>query len=152
WEANRDIDDTKLTVPLYDHLKNVGEAIYDLAGTFFHRELRENGVFTDLGRQLRTNELEVNNCGPHDGKRLKDPMEIDAAPYELVEMYLKGTPLYKFMCTPVPLKIDRTRFNEHGFVFARSGWGKTQALRTIIAQFLEEPDPPGLFLIDSLGG
>ena len=39
----------------------------------------------------------------------------------------------------------------HGAVFAKSGHGKTQTLRTIIRSFLEEDDPPALFIIDSLG-
>src|SRR5262245_18414636 len=45
WQQDHSFDNHKLSVPLHDLLKNPAEAIYDLCGTFFHREIMEEGLF-----------------------------------------------------------------------------------------------------------
>src|SRR5262249_44727534 len=71
---------------------------------------------------------------------------------EVITAYHYNTPWADiFADMQVPLPITRERFNEHGALFARSGHGKTRALRAFVAQFLQEPDPPALFLMDSMG-
>ena len=51
----------------------------------------------------------------------------------------------------MPFIIPRKTYAEHGTIFAKSGHGKTQTLRSILANFLQEQDPPALFVMDSLG-
>ena len=42
-------------------------------------------------------------------------------------------------------------YTEHTAIFAPSGHGKTQLLQTLIYEFLNEPDPPAMFVVDSQG-
>ena len=69
----------------------------------------------------------------------------------MVTAYLGGTPLAPFVQTTVPFVIPRRAYSEHGALFAKSGHGKTQTLRTILSAFFQEEDPPALFIMDSLG-
>ena len=40
---------------------------------------------------------------------------------------------------------------EHGILVAGSGHGKTQALGAIIASYLDDPNPPGMLIVDFTG-
>src|SRR3982751_159629 len=55
-EADAGFQRDPVHVPLYELLTNAGEAIYNFAGTFFHRELRDAGLFQELRNQLTQNE------------------------------------------------------------------------------------------------
>lgn len=64
---------------------------------------------------------------------------------------LRSTPLAQIFPIQSTFGIPHKAYGEHGALFAKSGHGKTQTLRTIIHGFLEEDDPPALFIMDSLG-
>lgn len=70
---------------------------------------------------------------------------------ELIETYLKDTPFLDLFLTPIAFAIPDTAFGEHAAIFAPSGHGKTQLLQNLITGFLNEPDPPAMFILDSQG-
>src|SRR5262249_13003782 len=106
-------------------------------------------AFPNLASTLLTNIYRLSGVDPQkpSSKQLLSPLTYDGDPTD----FLYDTPFWELFTTYVPFSIKRERFNEHGCLFARSGHGKTRALRSFIAQFLQEPDPPALFIMDSLG-
>ncbi len=85
---------------------------------------------------------------PH---RIVTPRDCGLPPERMIEAYLGGTPLAGFVEIPVPFAIPRETLTEHGAIFAPTGHGKTQLLQTLVHGFLQEEDPPGMFVIDSQG-
>ena len=138
------------SVPLYELLP-MGEVIESVHLHFLNNPYPHH--LPQLKAQLKKNDAMVHGLSAYQRLKTKvpSPSEMELEPYEYVEKFLHHTPFYQFFCTKVPFRIPRARFQEHGFLFAKSGHGKTQALRSLVAQFLQEPDPPALFLIDSLG-
>jgi hypothetical protein len=139
------------TIPLHDALDDIGHAIMDFALPLFMAG--KEGYFGDVRKVLADNECTMNGLTPYQRHRTRipDPWQRDEPPDELCWLYFRDTWLHAVMKLPIPFRIERERFNEHGAIFARTGHGKTQALRSFVAQFLSEPDPPALFLLDSLG-
>jgi hypothetical protein len=142
------------TVPLYDLLP-MGDCIQSIHGHFLYdyHELAPKNLLGALRQQLRKNDANAHGISVYQRMKTKvpSPEELDWEPYVFVEKFLHHTPFYQFFCTRVPFRIKRERFTEHGALFARSGHGKSRALRAFVAQFLQEQCPPALFLIDSLG-
>ena len=83
--------------------------------------------------------------------RLTSPAESGLVGSDLVRAYLSGTPFLELFTTPLPFTIPHSAYRAHGCVFAPSDHGKTQTLQAIIASLLNEPDPPALFIMDSMG-
>jgi hypothetical protein len=83
--------------------------------------------------------------------RLTAPAESGLAGADLLEAYLADTPFLDLLTTPVPFAIPRHAYRAHGCIFAPADHGKTQTLQALIAGFLQEPDPPALFIMDSMG-
>jgi uncharacterized protein DUF87 len=83
--------------------------------------------------------------------RLVFPCLSDMPVAQMPYAYLRNTPLFGLFTMDVPFVIPRKTYAEHGALFAKSGHGKTQTLRSILASFLQEDDPPALFIMDSLG-
>jgi hypothetical protein len=110
----------------------------------------ELGLFTGVCRQLYTNLCEASGRRPGDESRrpYRTPLESGLAPAELVQTYLRGTPFYAFLLTPIPLRLSHeTRFN-HWHVLAGSGHGKTVLIENLIRHDLASDDPPSIILID----
>lgn len=138
------------TIPLYDALDDCGQAITDFCLPLLY-DCPES--LRDLRRKLFDNENRMNKLSARERrkKHIPAPQERDEEPRELCFLYFRDTPLLEFFNTAINFRIRRARFNEHGALFARSGHGKTRALRAFVAQFLQEPDPPALFIMDSMG-
>src|SRR6266571_6897367 len=154
--ANVDTDfDATPSVPAYAIVKDCGKAILDLVRPLFHRDILERGLFPELRKQLLDNENAASEISQVDRilgkKKIIGSDKYDAEPDELVRLYLRHTPFYQFLHARVPFRIPRSTYAEHGALFAKSGHGKTQTLRAIVAGFLQEEDPPALFIMDSLG-
>ncbi len=138
-----------MTVPLYDII-DVGRLIIEI----HHHIIYQLGeAFYPLRKQLLDNENDYHGINAYQRRKTRVPIasEVDEEPEEPVRAYLKHTPFRDLFYTQVPFRIPRKAFAEHGAIFAKSGHGKTQTLRAIIAGFLNEPDPPALFIMDSLG-
>ena len=92
--------------------------------------------------------FEQYETAPH---RIVVPKDCGLAPEQMIQAYLGGTPLVALAEMPVPFAIPRRTLAEHGAIFAPTGHGKTQLLQTLAHSFLQEDDPPGMFVIDSQG-
>ena len=79
------------------------------------------------------------------------PHMSDLPPDELAAAYLAGTPFLEFVRTPVAFVIPRNAYRAHTAIFGPSDHGKTQTIQHIVAGFMNEPDPPALFIMDSMG-
>jgi hypothetical protein len=143
-----------LQAPLIDLLNaKPGDIIDRVTSCFLSEDLREVVLLENIREALYTNACRASGIQPFEetSKAIIPASKSDLSPQELIRTYLADTPFRDIFQQKVPFLIRRERFNEHGAIFARSGHGKTQALRAFVAQFLQEPDPPALFLIDSLG-
>jgi len=142
-----------INVPLYELLSPQGETVERMTSVLMSPDIEDTNLFSKLRETLVLNGCRASGVLPQEieNKKLTPASESDLPPQELFATYLAGTPFLNILTQSAPFHIERERFNEHGAIFARSGHGKTQALRAFVAQFLQEPDPPALFLIDSLG-
>lgn len=77
------------------------------------------------------------------------PTAAKLSPPELVASYLTDTPFQKLFRLSVPFSIPLKTYAEHGFIFAKSGHGKSQTMRTILADLIDKDC--ALFLLDGNG-
>lgn len=149
------IERTSLSIPLLDCLLTTpGDVIERISSTLLSEDLHDVGLFTRVRDTIYVNACNASGVQPYQEtqKQFVPASQSTLPTEELFRTYLGGTPFFNALHDVlVPFQIKRERFNEHGCIFAKSGHGKTQTLRAIVAQFLQEPDPPALFLIDSLG-
>ena len=148
------------SVPLYALLDPV-DIVCRLVGTFLNELVPETPdaiaalPFMRTRLRLWQNLLDISHLTPEQVERtphkLIGPKDCGLPPAEMVTAYLGGTPLAPFVQTAVPFAIPRKTFAEHGAIFAPTGHGKTQLLQTLIYCFLQEDDPPGMFILDSQG-
>ena len=111
-------------------------------------------IFPDLNQSLTSNLARASGIAwpimPRQKLVYPQDYRVDTR-QELILAYLDGTPLLHLMVTPIPFSIPRKAYQEHGAIFAPTGHGKTQTLGSFIHAFLSEPDPPGMFILDSRG-
>lgn len=146
-------DNPTLTVPLVTLMRDPGSTVDKIIGTLLNEELVNAGLFTTLQERLYENICIASGVLPD--KEQRKPFvkadESELPPSELVETYLKNTPLLDLFFTPIPFNIpDEQRF-EHTHVIAGAGHGKTQLLQHLIFADLSRPNPPALVVIDSQG-
>ncbi|MCZ7594255.1 MAG: DUF87 domain-containing protein [Hyphomicrobium sp.] len=146
--------DTELALPLYTLIPQIkffpGLVYHHFASPVF----AGRPLFPSLHATLDENTIRASGFDPktYDGKRkLTFAHEAEGSVETVLETYLRGTPFLQLLATPVPFSIPRHLYAEHAAVFAPSGHGKTQTLQALIAGFLKEPDPPGMFILDSQG-
>lgn len=109
-------------------------------------------AFRNLRGTLYDNLIRASGYTPAtwDGKRkLTLPHEIDGSTEHVLERCLINTPFLSLLADPVPFKIPLDSYKEHGFLFAKSGHGKSQTLRALFTSLLSEDC--ALFLIDGNG-
>jgi len=139
-------------VPLYA-LLDAHDLVDRIIGTLSRPELLDRGLLAGFNDQIYRNICAVSKVVPYEP--LKRPLvpaaDCDLPAAELIEAYLHDTPFRELLLSDVPFAIPDKSFREHAAVFAPSGHGKTQLLQHLICQFLDEPDPPALFVMDSQG-
>ena len=109
-------------------------------------------LFDDLRRQLYRNLITASGYDPgtYDGKRkLVVPAESRDAPEDVYRKYLANTPFLDILDFPVPFAIPIDSYREHGFLFAKSGHGKSQSMRAMLSSLLDQDC--ALFVIDGNG-
>ena len=142
-EADTDPDVPSPVVPLIDAFRDpyvVMQACIRLADPHF----------PFLGHILSRNVIRASGHDPlnYKGQRLK-ALEEHGSPTDALELVLGDTPLFRLFAALIPFEIPEATWKEHGFLFAKSGHGKTQTLRSITTSLLEKDC--ALFLIDGLG-
>jgi len=141
-----------LSVPLHTFL-DVNDVVDRIIGTLSQLELYDAGLFATLNDRIYRNICAASNVVPYEDHK-RPLVTAGGSPLrgqELIDTYLRDTPFLDLLRTPIPFVIARKVFTEHGAIFAPAGHGKTQVLQSIIAGFLNEPDPPAMFILDSQG-
>jgi hypothetical protein len=148
---NREHDKAEMTIPLYEVL-DVRGPLVSILWHFVH-EIKSDDHY-ELRKQLLENENSYHKVTNYTRrtKFIPPPTDIDEEPEDLVRIYLKGTPFYDFfMYTKVPFTISKKALSEHLFCCAKQGHGKTVLLSNFVTQFLQDPEQPGLFILDPAG-
>lgn len=144
---------SSFTVPLIDLLPNAAVVVDRVIGTITDQGLQDVGLFTSVARRMYENVCAASGRIADDESR-KPFVTADKSTLpgpELVAAYLGGTPFEAIFKVQVPFTIPRKTFASHGIILAPPNHGKTQLLGTICHDFLQEPDPPGLFVLDPHG-
>lgn len=146
-----------LSAPLHTVIDAV-DLTERLLGTFldetnFPDDYPASLTFQYTRGQLVLNILRVSKLTPEHAdknpQRLIAPRNCHLHGEDLLHAYLGGTPFESYLRTDVPIAIPTSAYREHGFLFAKSGHGKTQTLRALFASLLKEDC--ALFLIDGNG-
>lgn len=137
------------TVPLASLTPTYAQYVNSINAHFVGSKYGDNRTFGNLAHKISENMQIASGIEPWkpSSRKLLSVLEYDGDPSD----YLRGTAFENFFKTAVPFVIPRKTWAEHGALFGKSGHGKTQTLRAIVANFLNEDDPPALFIIDSLG-
>lgn len=146
-------DPSPFTIPLVYTLSEPKKLIDQILSSLCERKYVEAAVFVDLSNQLFRNYCAVSGIAdPENAKKpLKYASENDAPLQEIVDAYLKNTPLRDFFLAPVPLKFTHEERFSHMHVVGGSGAGKTQLLQNLILNDLQSEAPPALVIVDSQG-
>ncbi|MCT8327935.1 type IV secretory system conjugative DNA transfer family protein [Acidimangrovimonas sediminis] len=115
------VEVTQFTHPL-------GQTVQDVIAPFF----RDNDY--RHFKRLR-DRLDANLAATHRGSPV---LPVDYKGADIVDTYLRGTPLKDLFRLKTPFTIPKDRRFEHMHIVAGSGHGKTQTLQYFIARDLEE--------------
>ena len=109
-------------------------------------------LFPALSNQIVRNAIYASGYTPetHKNQRLTAMIDHKGSVHETAAAYLAKTPLLELLQARVPFSIPLKTYREHGFMYAKSGHGKTASMRTLVAGLLDQDC--SLFLIDGNGG
>ncbi len=141
-----EIEQGAFTVSLLDMLPDAGTFLEQIAAALYP----VSATFRDQYDQNRcaasrlpfTKESRVS-------PKLVRPSAYNGTSREIVDTFLKGTPLAALSLARLPFGIPEAQRGEHWHLLGGSGHGKTQTLSHIIMSDLQKPDPPALIIIDS---
>lgn len=143
--------DSPMTVPLIDLMKDPYQFLRDFEEFICRPWYKNNLVFRNSATVLNdaiTAIYRDEHVEPE--KRRRRPLTELHEPKELLFRLFKDfDPIIDLLLTPIPFKVPLKTFTEHGFLFAKSGHGKTQTLRAIAAEKFDQDC--ALFLIDGNG-
>ena len=131
---------THTTIPLHDWISK--STIQAMMLPFFNKKVVEHHLLRDLSNTL------ADNFG---ATKKTNPSDFKGTTAEAAATYLRDTPLLPLFKTLIPFTIPRKKYVEHGAIFAPTGHGKTRLLEHTIVSFLNEPNPPAMFIMDSMG-
>lgn len=135
-----------LTIPLIDAIPRVGEPTYDVAIAFYTDEIKEAHLFDELKRQLDENDWMASG----QSATYVRPWEYKGSPREIVNAYLRDTPLLRLFDEPLPFVLpDEARFSGH-WILSPPGRGKTTLLHAMVMEDIRRPGA-SLILMDSKG-
>jgi hypothetical protein len=139
------------TLPLVHLLPDPKLFVEGLFGVLWDQSYVDNGLFVDVSRRMYLNMCEVSGIAdPREPKKpFKRPSQNDAPLYEIVDLYLSGTPFRDFFLTAVPLRFTQEERFSHMHVVGGSGAGKTTLLQNLILSDLTSDEPPSLVIVDS---
>lgn len=155
WQRWPEERGTVATVPLYDVLTSVGNAINQvMVAVCYNDALLQDSSLYALRKKLFANEASAHGLSLYERrkKKITPVWEMDEPPEKLCDMYLRGTPFLEFFNTQVPFVIPRKTFASHGIILAPPNHGKTQLLGSLISSFLRDTDNRvGCFVLDPHG-
>ena len=127
------------SVPLYALLGDVHDVVDRTVGTLMKSRFADLGLFTQLQAAIFANACQVSGVpvDQESKKPLISPADSKLPPAELIEAYLRDTPLFDLFMAPVPFSLPQTTRFEHMHIVAGSGHGKTQTLQHLILRDLD---------------
>lgn len=134
-----------VNVPAEHMIDDLGRAVLGTIMPFFRES--DYGHFKSLKQQLDKNFNAT-------AKRGQEPIWPDAYDKpDVVETYLRATPLERIFDIGIPFDIPESKRFEHQFILGGSGHGKTQCLQHYILKDVEEIDygRKSVIVIDSQG-
>ncbi|EHK57050.1 type IV secretory system conjugative DNA transfer family protein [Allomesorhizobium alhagi] len=141
-----------------DMLPDVGGAVESIITGFFDDAIEHTDLFKRHRTRLEANLIAASGGNPADPKNfsraLKLPSKSDIRDrQELVETYLRGTPLRHLFKGAVDFTIPQNARFEHQHIVAGTGHGKTQTLQYLIANDLTavERGEASVVVLDSQG-
>lgn len=142
-----------LTTPLIDRMARPAELIDHILTDLADDEVVGAGLCVEIRDHCYRNACAFSGIPPYEDSRkpIITPSKAGLPAAELAQTYLANTPFLDLLRISIPFFIPRRAFRAHGCVFGPSDHGKTQTLQAIIAGFLNEPDPPALIIMDSMG-
>lgn len=133
-----------------DLIPNPKQLFKDITEPFFSRELIKAELFTELRKQLEKN-MHYMHGKAYSGLTHFGYPEFPAT-FDNLDDYIFRTPFKDFYNKIVPVDLQPTRIlPEHATIFAQSGWGKTQLLGYMTANYLYNYPPMSMWIIDSQG-
>lgn len=140
---------TPFTIPLVHTHPNPKALVGFLSRWLRQSDFLDRGMFRKVSTTLFENLKRVSGRTESQPKKpLIQPEDSELAPVELVNAYLKGTPLADFLLAPVPLKLTRDDRMNHMHVVGGTGAGKTSLVEDLILHDLTSENPPALVVID----
>lgn len=135
-------------VPLVSFLRDGKGALSRLARIIVAKQSACPALLATLARNL----AHATGGDPSDHSRpIPSPHTLEGSAEQVAVLAFSNTPLLELLLMPVAIAIPlETRFR-HTHVVAGAGWGKTQTLQHMIAEFLSSASPPSLVIIDSQG-
>ncbi len=130
------------SVPMAELIPNLPAYLERLILAFHAEDVVEHDLYRELRAVLDRNARDEKSAHVPPTKNKRPPAELPG-------IYLKGTPLLALFKETVPFGIPITSWKEHGFLLAKSGHGKSQTLRAIVASLLDKDC--ALFLLDGNG-
>jgi hypothetical protein len=139
-------EETTALLPVIDCV-DVPQAVHDLTRPFQDEIHKLLGLFSQVRGQLLANQLEASGGNP---RKLITPLEFKGSHQDLVRTFLRSTPFAEFFELKIPFSVPE-HLKIHTAVIAKTGWGKTQLLQSLILDELQKDDPPSMVILDSTG-
>ncbi|MEQ1882280.1 MAG: DUF87 domain-containing protein [Burkholderiales bacterium] len=136
------------TIPMIYALAEPKMLVQRLIGTMNRDELQERGILRPYARTLYQNLCRVSGKEEDNKKPWKLPGDSPLPLNEIVEQYLRDTPFYDLLMTPVPLKLTNEDRFSHMHVIGGTGAGKTTLIESLILHDIASENPPAIVLID----
>lgn len=142
----------------YDLCDNLPSVVERLIMTFFDDDVCDAHLFDTLRERLDVNALVASGISPErrDERSAKLILPTKCgkkSPEELVQLYLRSTPLQRFFEGTLPFAIPFPARFEHTHIVGGSGHGKTQLMQFLINHDLERARDDGrsVVVLDSQG-
>ncbi|RWQ58830.1 ATP-binding protein [Mesorhizobium sp.] len=141
-----------------DMLPDVGGVVESIIAAFFDEAIERADLFKRHRKRLEANLIIASGGNPSDPKHFsrapKLPSKSDIHNrQELIETYLRGTPLRQLFKGAIDFTIPQSARFEHHHIVAGTGHGKTQTLQYLIVNDLAavERGEASVVVLDSQG-
>lgn len=134
---------------------NVPEIVERIMATMYDDDVVSANLFTGIRDQFERNLVTASGLSFEEARRkpsaVAKPTASKLPTREIAATYLYGTSFTKLFTLALPFSIPEAARFEHTHIIAGSGHGKTQTLQHLILADLQQPNPPGMVIIDSQG-
>ncbi|MEM7083064.1 MAG: hypothetical protein AAF465_10045 [Pseudomonadota bacterium] len=145
--------DEDLSIDITDLYKDLGTHLEYFILNFFDDELSSVGVFQQYMNAFHENIARASGIVDHQPRTHTNefvfPSDSPFVGEQLIDTYLRGTAFQQLFEAQLPVQIPKRVRNEHTWIVAGSGHGKTQLLQQLICKDIDSGT--GFMVIDSQG-